>query len=162
MKVISTTTRRGMSILEVLIGATIITVGILALITAYNVYVKYALSNDKKVQATYLLEEGIEVVTLLRDSSWTNFIVPMGTATTSLYWNSSSWRVSSTTNEYIDSFFVRNVKLSAVNRDANGRIASSGTNDADTRLVTVTVSYPDRNGTTTETLSKYLMNIYSN
>ncbi len=153
---------QGMSILEVLIASTIITIGILALIKSYGVYVAYALSQDKNVQATYLLEEGLEAMTLLRDQSWTSNIASITTATTSLYFNGTSWIMSSTTNEYIDGAFVRNVKVAAVTRDADGKIAASGTADTGTKLVTVTVAFKQNSGTTTESLSKYLVNIYNN
>lgn len=151
-----------MGVLEIIIGCAIIVIGILSIIGTYSTYVKYALNHDKKVQATYLLQGGIEAVNLLRDTSWTNYIAPLS-ATTSLFWNGTSWRVSSTTNEYIDNYtFVRNIKADTVYRDGNGQIASSGTADSSTKLITVMVSYSQNNSTTTETLSKYLVNIYGN
>jgi Tfp pilus assembly protein PilV len=155
--------QRGMSLLEIVIGASIIAVGIVSIIATYNVYVKYALNNDRNVEVMYLLEEGVEVMGLLRDHSWTANIVPISTsATTSLYFNGTSWKMSSTTNEYVDGTFTRNIRVYPVYRDANGVIATTGTLDADSRLVTVTVAYNQSSGTTTQTLSKYLVNMHSN
>jgi Tfp pilus assembly protein PilV len=154
--------QKGMSVLEVLIGSTIITVGILALSQTYSTYVRYALTHDKKIQSTYLLEEGIEAMTLMRDSSWSTNISSVSSATTSLYFNGTMWQFSSTTNEYIDGTFVRNVVVSPVTRDGNNRIASSGSVDSNTRKVTVTVSYLQGSATTSDTLSKYIVNMYSN
>jgi Tfp pilus assembly protein PilV len=153
----------GMSIIEVLIGCAIIAIGIISIINTYSIYVKYALNHDKQVQIAYLLEGGLEAVSLMRDQSWTSNIVPIGTATTSLYFNGTTWTISSTTNEYIDGIFVRNIKVTPVSRDTTtGKISSSGTADSWTRLVTVYVSYVLNNSTTTESLSKYLVNIYNN
>lgn len=153
----------GLGLVEVLIGASIIVVGILAILVTHSTYVKYALSHDEEVQSTYLLEEGIEAMTLLRDTSWSANIVPISTsATTSLYFNGTAWTMSSTTNEYIDGIFTRNVRVYAVNRDVNGKIADVGTNDPDTRKIVVTLTYPERTGTTTESITKYLVNMYAN
>ncbi len=153
---------RGMSLFEILIGCTIVTVGILAIIDAYSVYVKYALTHDGKVEATYLLEEGVEAMSLLRDSGWTANITPLVPATTYyLTFNGTSW-VTTTVPQYVEGSFLRKVNIAAVNRDTSGMINTVGTNDTGTKLITVTVEYPQSNGTTTVSLSKYLVNMYAN
>lgn len=158
-----TTNSRGMSILEILIGCTIITIGILALINTYGVYVNYSLSHDQKVEATFLLEEGIEAVSLLRDQDWGDYITPLSTsATTSIAWNGSAWRAT-TTPERVDGIYLREIRMDQVKR-TNGVIdtSGSGTVDTDSKLVTVYVSYRQGNATTTISMSKYLVNIYNN
>ena len=151
-----------MSLVEILIGASIISIGMLALIDAYTLYVKYALLHDKDVQTAYLLEEGLEAVTLLRDQSWTANIAPLAASTTfSLYYNGTTW-TKGTTTEYIDGTFVRNFVLNSVTRNGSDQISASGTTDPNTRKVTVTISYPQGGGTTTQSLSKYITNLYAN
>ena len=156
------TKNAGVSIIEVVIGTTIITVGLLALANAFNLYVKYALTHDKKVQATYLLEEGIEAVSLLRDESWATHIATLTPATTYyLYFNGTDWRLGSTP-EYIDSVMLRSVEINDVLRETNSQIASTGTSDSNTKKVTVTVTYPQAAETVTMSLSKYITNMYNN
>lgn len=153
----------GMSLIEILIGAAIISVGILAVINAYSLYVKYALNHDRGVQSTYLLEEGLEAMTLMRDDSWTTHIAPL-TASTSypLYFSGTAWSIGTTT-EYIDGVFFRTVAVYNVVRESGtDKIGATGTADVNTKKVTVTVAYRESEGTTTESLSKYLLNIYSN
>jgi prepilin-type N-terminal cleavage/methylation domain-containing protein len=153
---------KGFTIIEVLIGSAIILIGILALITAYTTYVQYALSNEKNTQMVYLQEEAIETMGFLRDSGWTKNIKNLSTTTTYyLIWSSNSW-ATTTTMQYVDSTFLRQITLSDVFRDSNDKIANSGTYDSDTKKITVTVSYGGGKGTTTKSLSSYLANLYSN
>ncbi len=153
----------GMSLVEILIGCTIITIGILALINTYSVYVKYALTHDKNVQASYLLAEGLEAVSLLRDQSWSANITPLSSGTTYyLAFNGTSWTLMAGM-QYVDSIFLRTAVLEDVTRDASDKIiSSSGTADANTKKVTITVAYPQSNGTTTQSISKYITNLYKN
>jgi Tfp pilus assembly protein PilV len=155
----------GIGLIEVLIGTTIIIVGILALIQAFGSFFSFALANDKNVQAAYLGEEGLEAMSFLRGGSWTTNIAPLSTSGTTyyLYWNSgaSTW-VTTTTPQYVDGVFLRKITLASVNRSANGQINASGTNDPNTRFVTVTLQYFQGHATTTQVFSSYLTNLYSN
>ena len=45
---------KGSFLAEILIGSAIISVGILAIITSYIVYIQYAFSNEKNVEANFL------------------------------------------------------------------------------------------------------------
>ena len=56
----------GMALVEIVIGAAIISSGILAASSAYSTYVTYAFSNEKNVQASYVLEEGLEVISFFK------------------------------------------------------------------------------------------------
>lgn len=152
-----------MGLVEIVVGCAIITAGILALIYSYGTYVKFALTNDQKIQATYLLEEGLEALTLRRDDDWATNIAGLTASTTyALYFNGTTWTLSSTTQEYVDGGFWRSFAVYNVSRDTSDQIVTSGgTNDANTRKVTVFVSYLTAPGvgTTTLSLSKYLSNI---
>lgn len=156
----------GMGSLEILIGAAIIVTGILALIIAFNSFFAFALANDENIQAAYLSEEGLEAMTFLRDGSYTGNISPLSTsAIYYLTWDSSasSWETT-TTPQYVDGIFLRQITLTAVNRDSSGRITTSdeGTLDPNTRLVTVTLKYFEGHATTTQSMSTYLTNFYDN
>ncbi len=157
---------RGIGSLEILIGATIIVTGILALIIVFNSFFSFALANDANVRAAYLGEEGLEAMFFLRDGSWSTNIASL--STTSAYylaWNSgaSTWQTSTASPAYIDNLFLRKITLANVKRDGTGKIVTSGgTLDSNTRLVTATIQYFQGHATTTQTMATYLTNFYGN
>jgi Tfp pilus assembly protein PilV len=155
--------KRGMSLVEVVVGSTIILVAFLALLTTYNLYLKSTFNNSRIIQASLIAEEGIEATRLMRSSNWTSNIANLSNGVSYYFsWDGSKW-VSSTLNVYVDNSFERKFVLSPVYRDSNDKIASSGTLDASTKLVTVTVSWRDSGGaTSTRSLSTYLTNIFGN
>lgn len=58
--------------------------------------------------------------------------------------------------------FTRKVNVSAVNRDnVTGDISGEGTEDAGSRLITITVSWLEGGTTVTKTLPLYIMDIFS-
>jgi Tfp pilus assembly protein PilE len=153
---------QGIGLIEVLIAASIITIGILALIEGYTIYVNYALANTGNVQAAYLTEEGLEVMTFIRDKGWTANIANLSTTTTYyIVFNTSlnTW-TTTITPQYIDVAFLRSFRIQDVNRDINARITSSGgTYDPGTKLIHETIEYYQGHGTTTRTLSTYITNL---
>lgn len=157
--------QKGFGLIEVMVGAGIITVAILALFASYNIYLSYAFTNQNNVRAASLLEEGVEAVKLLRDSSWTSKIATLSSGTTYyLYWDNTNsiWTATTTVQPYIDSIFNRTFTVASVNRDGNNDIAASGTADSGTKLITVNVTYKSGHSTTTSTVSTYITNLQSN
>lgn len=157
--------KRGMGLIEVIIGVTIISVGILGLVGTYYYYLKIMMHNTPNIQATYLLEEGVEVMRLLRDQSWNSNIASLSAGVDyHLVFNTttSQWSITSSNTDLIDGQFDRVVVVDEVFRDANHNIVPSNVSgavlDASTTLITSKVSWFD-NGTTTKTLSAYLTNI---
>lgn len=151
-----------MGLVEVVIGASILTVGILALIGSYSTFVSFAFSNQKNVEAGYLLEEGLEAVTFLRDKGWAVNIATLSTTTTYyLTFNGSYW-ATTTTPVYVDGQFLRTIGISDVKRDGSDRIAETGTFDPNTKKITATVAYFQGHATTTKSISTYITNIYEN
>lgn len=149
--------RSGMAMIEILIGSAIISGGILAISTSYTEYYKYALANQKNVEASYLLEEALEVATFFRNTSWVNI---SGISTTTTYYLSfsSTW-ATTTVPQYVDGVFLRSLNFSDVRRDANDDIATTGTFDSNAKKVTATVSFWQGHATTTKTMSMYVTNI---
>lgn len=152
----------GISLVEIVLGSAIVLLVVIATVQSYNTYINFALGNQNNTQANFLLEEGVETMMYIRDQSWSTYIAPLTSgATYYLYFNGTTW-LSTTTPQYVDSIFLRSVVVSNVNRDVNDDIASSGTNDANTKKVTVTVAYAQGHATTTKTLSTYITNIQGN
>lgn len=150
--------QKGLALAEIVIGASIMSVAILAVISVYTRYIEYAFSNDKNIQASYILEEGVEVMTFFRDVSWSNIGNLSTTTTYYLTFSGNTW-ATSTTPIYVDGKFLRKIVVGQVRRDANDNIALSGTVDTNTRQITVTVDYFQGHATTSKSISTYLTNI---
>jgi hypothetical protein len=109
-----------------------------------------------------LAEEGLESMTFLRDRGWSSNIRPLSTTTVyQLYWNNSYW-TPTTTQQYIDGTFLRQIYITDVKRDGSDRISNAGTYDPDTKFITVTLSYPEGSSTTTNSISTYITNLDGN
>lgn len=154
---------RGMSLAEVVIGASVITVFLSALVGLYNLQLKVIFSSAREVKAGFLDEEGQEAIKYLRNISWTNNIAPLTVGTTyHLVWQNGKWETGNTAN-YIDSLFDRAIVLEAVGRDGVSNIvASGGTADPNIRKVTVTTSWQEGPATSTRVISTYLTNLFDN
>lgn len=150
---------RGFMAIEILVGASIISASILTAMTVSQKSVYVSRQALHATQATFLLEEGAEAVRVIRDDAWTNIssLIP----DTDYYptFTGTTWSLSSTPNT-VD-IFTRTIRVANVSRDNSTKdISASGTEDPDTKLFTVTVSWPEGGETITKTLQFYIMNIF--
>lgn len=154
--------KAGLTLVEVVIASAIILAAVMTLLGVHSLYLKASLSGVNSVKATYLAEEAIEVLRFMRSSSWSVNISPLTlNINYGLVLNSGAWQAT-TSNTFVENF-ERTVTLSAVYRDANSDIVSSGgTLDPDTKLIQSKVSWPSGGTTTTRTISTYLTNLYQN
>lgn len=147
--------KSGMSLVEVIIASAIVLSLSLILISVNLTYLKTTEINLKSVKSTYLIEEGIETVNFLKNNDWAN-LGNLGT-TYYLIWTGSAW-AATTTQSYVDQIFERKFITESVNRDSNNDIVLiNGILDTNTRKLTVSVSWIDASGTTTKSISSYLM-----
>ena len=147
-----------MCLVEIIIATAIVLSICVTLITISLTYYQTAQSNIQSVKATYLIEEGLEVVNFLKTANWDGNIGSLTVGTDYyLAWSTTTrvWATSTTPNT-IDNY-NRKFKVEDVNRDGNDDIASSGFNDPKTKKVTVTVAWPSSSGTTTKSISAYIM-----
>ena len=147
-------------VIEVLVAVSIITVSILAAMAVAQKSVYVSRQAFHATQAAFLLEEGAEAVRIQRDNGWAN--ISSFSAGTNYYptFSAGTWTLSETANTV--GIFTRTVSISSVNRDDTTKdIASSGADDPGTKLVTVTVSWPEGGVTVTKTLRFYVMDIFS-
>jgi Tfp pilus assembly protein PilV len=151
---------RGFMIVELLVAVSIVTVSILAAMAVSQKSIYVSRQAFHTTQAAFLLEEGAEATRIVRDNGWANI---SGLAVSTNYYptfSGGTWTLSTTANTI--GIFTRTVSLAAVNRDATTQdIASAGTNDPGTRLVTVTVSWAEGGTTITKTLQFYISNLFS-
>ncbi|MBI2100753.1 MAG: hypothetical protein HYT47_01935 [Candidatus Vogelbacteria bacterium] len=152
----------GFTLLEILIGASIITASFLGVLTVFDRLTKSSRQMVELTQASFLLEEGLEAARLWRDNGWSNLgDWPSGTEYF-LTWSAGKW-ATSTVNTYLNGRFERRVKMLNVNRDNTSKdiILNGGTDDPNTKLVTVSVAWWSNGATTTKTLSAYLTNLFN-
>lgn len=156
-------TKQGFSLIEVLVGAAIISAGLVAIMGAYGFFISVENKTTDLTRASFLLEGGIEGVRFLRDSSWTTNIANKSTTTVYyMTYSTTTNKLALATTSVPSHGFVRTIRFYDVFRDANKDIATSGTFDINTKKVAVSVSWVSGGATTSKNLSAYITNIYGN
>ncbi len=154
--------KKGISVIEVLIASAVISLSIIYIANIYGSFVSISINNTAKVQAVFLLDEGVEAIKTMRGEKWSNIANTTIGTTYFLHWNTDRWQATTSTST-IDGFFTRTFTSSAVKRDAstfNIQTDGSGTVDTGTRKVDLTVSWAEKGATTTRTASMYIFNLY--
>ena len=157
---------KGFGLVEIVIASAVISSSIFSLSTISVLGSRLQRQSLEKIRANFLAEEGLEAMRFLRDKSWnenlanlspgTNYYISFATTT-------SEWGIGSIAQPFPDSFFERKVTAENVSRDSNDNITlSGGTNDPDSKKITVHISWQERNATTTISLSTYLSDIFDN
>lgn len=155
--------KRGVSLVEMVIGLGIISFISLSFIRVFNYQLRSSLLHSYDIRASLLAEEGIEAVKFLRDSSWSQNIATLSTDLSyplNFDEDLSSW--STTTDNFIDGIFERTIIVNDVFRNDNDEISEIGTLDPGTKKVTVNVSFASSFGTTTRSIPTYIMDIFDN
>lgn len=150
--------KNGFGLIEVVVGAAIISAAFLGLMSAANVSFKILQKSSDNIKAGFLMEEGAEAVKIIRDSGWGNISSLSNGTDYYLIYNGATW-ATSTTPVYVDNF-ERKFVLSEVLRDANDDISSAGVADPDTKKVTISVSWQEGGNVVTQTFSTYITNLF--
>lgn len=153
---------KGFGLIEIVVSSAILSVSLLAISGFFQSINRASTETKAAVQGDYLLEEGVEIIKLLRDDDYTDNILKISTSTTHYFlWNGTKW-ATTTTNTLIDGRYERKFTITDVKRDANSDIATSGTYDPDIKLATVYVAWNSSTGTTTRSIQTYITNIFNN
>ena len=154
---------KGSALLEVLFGISVVSIVLLSLLGAYNLYLKNAFRLTEKVQASFLAEEGVEALRVIRDNGWSGSLGSLISDTPySFSFEGGTWK-STTTEVIVDNHFWRMFKIYSVNRDSNEDVVTgSGTNDPNIKKVVITVSWNSGGATSTVSISTYITNLFSN
>lgn len=152
----------GFGIIEVLVVVVIISLILVGLHSAAAQALRLTYESVKRTRATFLLEETIEALRTKRDAGWSTSIGTLSNGTDYfLAFSGGAW-VITTTNIFIDDIFERKFTMEGVYRDANDDIASSGSLDAGTKKITASVSWYAPTGTTTQSITTYITNMFEN
>jgi len=153
--------KKGFTMLEILVGASIITASFLGVLTVFDRLSKSSRAMVELTQAGFLVEEALEAARTWRDSGWANLGNWPANTDYYLAWSGSRW-ATSTANVFLDGKFERRIRVTAVSRGGDSDIVSSGgTDDPETKLVTATVAWWSNGATTSKNLSTYLTDLFN-
>lgn len=152
---------KGISIVEVVIASAIISVSMISITNVYGNFLTLSLANTEKVQAVFLLDEGVEALKTMRNYSWSS--VASSTVSTDYYltWQNSRWQ-STTTPVIVDNKFIRKFRVENVYRDATtlNIVNSGGVLNNDSKIVNLDVSWDYKGATSSKQISFYIFNLY--
>jgi len=155
----------GFGVIEVLVAATIISTAIFSLFNVFVLASRLSEESADKIRANFLAEEGLEALRYLRDESWQSNLSSLSAGTDYyLSFNSgaSKWSIGASNPGAIDSVFTRTITPANVSRDSSDNIVSAGgTNDPNTKLFSVRVSWLEHGALQNLVLSTYLADIYN-
>ena len=153
--------KKGFGIIEIVIATSIISIAFLAMMSTSNVSLKFSGKSALRLKADFLLEEGVEVVKIIRDNGWQANIASLTMGTNYfLEFNGTTW-LASANNFLIDDVFERKFIVDNVYRDINDDIFSSGVLDPNTKKITAYVSWPEDGSTVTKSISFYISDIFN-
>ena len=158
----STQKRSGFGMIEMIVGAAVLSTALLGISTFFQSTLSVSNTTKSAIQGDYLLEEGVEVIKLLRDTNYTNNLKTLATGVDHYYlWTGAVW-ATTTVNTFVDGQFERKFTIANVTRDSTDDIAAAGTYDPDTKLITVSVAWGTKGSTTTRSIATYITNLSDN
>jgi len=154
--------RSGFSVIEIIISSAIITATVVATMATFQTFLEVSRKSAERTSAALIAEEGGEIVQIIRDNGWTNYITPLVAGTEYyLNWNGTTF-VTTTTPQTTNTNFVRKVVFSNVYRDGNSDISSSGTLDPETKKIGITISHTRATSTPILYVESLIHNTYAN
>lgn len=155
-------TTKGISIVEFLVALSIVVSVSFALISGIGEAVAFSQKALKTNQASWLIEEGVEVVKIIRDTNWQTFQNTLADTNYYISYNNQTnvWSISPTDTGLIDNTFDRKITFQDVYRDTNDDIASSGTLDPNTKKVNVIVDFNSGETPIQKSASFYISDIF--
>ena len=158
--------KKGIGLVEVVIGVSIMAVFVVAIIVAFRQYLTVGLGNTARLQAAYFAEEGIEIARALRDTSWSTFSALSTSDDFYFTQNSGAWATTSSATTTLKGF-IRTMQLDSVYRNTNTHDIVPATStvskylDPDARFIVITVSWIGvKRATTSIQLSTYLTKLF--
>ncbi len=156
--------QKGIALVEILVGVAIITTAFVSILSLYASMTKVSKQAIPRVQAAMLAEETLEAARAMRDAGYASSLGLLSSNVPYyLSWSTASSTFTTTiATSSIDGLFYRTMTVSPTYRDSSFNLASSGTLDTNTKLITATVKWNTGSGTTTYTLQSYVANIFNN
>lgn len=145
--------KKGILVIEVLIVVAIITIGLSNLLGLTEFSIRGSNLAKETAKALNLTKEAIEATRSIRDGDWDKMIGGNhGLTNADGYWDFEG------TENIIDEF-TRTILIENVQRDTNDNIVESGgTNDLDTKKITVIISWYEKGKIRQIEIPTYLTN----
>jgi len=157
--------QKGFALVEMVIGTALISASLFGILSVTRNFIELSRETQRSVQASFLMEEGVEAVRSMRDRSFSSEISTLNEGTNYyLYFSTSTngWH-STTTEILVDNFFIRSFTIEDVLRDANDDISESGSLDNGTKKVNMEVVWINlRNSTSTRSAGTYVTDYFEN
>lgn len=133
----------GVTIVEIIFGVAIAGLAIVFITHTLTLFFNTSTQTLNRTQALYLVEEGQELLTHLRDTNWDTFGTTLANNTPHYLAVSTTTVAVTATPEVIDNTFTRSFVLSEVRRDSSTHdlVATGGVVDPGGRYVTVSVTW---------------------
>lgn len=148
------TNRKGLGIIEIIIATGIFTVVLAGIVPLYLGVFDSNLRDINKMQADMLLQQGLEGVRSIRDQNFSNLVNgTYGLSRTAGYWAFSG-------SSDVSGKFTRTVTIADIMRNTDcDVVASGGTVDANSKKITVTLTWDYKPGdSATVSAVEYLTN----
>jgi Tfp pilus assembly protein PilV len=151
----------GFSVAEILVAAAIVGIGIAGILAAFVAYQQASGKAVPQTIATFLAEEGIEAVMVMRDADWSSTIGSYSVGLPYYLEWTGTW-VATTTATTTDGMYYRTVTFADVYRDTSNDqiVATGGTVDPNSRLATSTVAWWNGNATSSVSVAAYVSNLF--
>lgn len=168
-------TDKGFGLIEILIAVAILSASLITLTATAQISFRIMKDSLERTQASFLAEEGVEVVRILRDTSWLAHIAPH--TIEAVYYpvfstTTTEWTLTATPPSLISNLFTRTVVFYDVyRRDSDSEIvdknsADQKTLDPDTRQISSRVEWETGSGENITArnveMDTYITNIFQN
>lgn len=151
--------QKGIGMVEVIVGLAVIAVTFWAFFELARYNLKIQEQSRLKIEALSLATEAIEATRSVRDEDWTNIdSLVFGTRYYPIISGGgvNKWTLNSTDPGPVNGVYDRWIIAERVFRDGNDDIAAAGTEDTETRKITVVVEWSDHGTIRDITLTSYL------
>ena len=154
--------QKGFSIIEILIATMIISVVTLMVVLSIQIYTGMSRKTASNIQTAILFEEAGEVLQLFRDKGWNSNIATLNLNTDYyIYWDGTNYSATST-QVITAGNYERTFSLSEIERDGNDTIATSGTVDTNSLLVSIKVEWINKGELESKSTQMLIHNAYEN
>lgn len=160
--------KKGFGLLEIVLAVSLVAGSLLALVAVFLLAQSTVEFSNQKLQAAFLLEEGLEVLRFLRDFGWNQNIVPLSPNTD--YYLSfdpalSQWSTVVWAPAPLAGLFTRSFRIENVSRDGAANIETAynpANDDPGTKKIITKVSWNFKGREEFITLEGYLTDLFDN
>lgn len=153
--------QKGFMMVELIVISAVLSIIVIAASYVAKKSIEVSNRTIHTMEASFLLEEGVEVTRILRDSNFDNIDQAIvGSSNQYLTLVSNTWNLVDTPQT--NGIFTRVINIYSVYRDSTTSdiVTSGGVLDSGTSKITITVSWLEGTTTSSKSLTFYLSDIF--